>query len=79
MWNSRSRVTSEKGRSVVLLVLRVPEGFSMAFSGLYTGKFSRYFPLTLKLIRMESCKKVANLIFFGKECFVFSKIIFPGK
>lgn len=59
--------------------LRIPGGFTGAFLGPCMGKFSSYFPLTLKLIKIESCEEVANLIFFGKECFVFSRITFPGK
>lgn len=59
--------------------LRIPRGFTGAFLGLRMGKFSGYFPLILKLIKIESCKEVANLIFFGKECFVFSRNTFPGK
>ena len=66
-------------RSIVLLGREDHGGWARAFSEPHMGKFSSYFPLTLKLIKIESCKKVANLIFFGKECFVFSRITFPGK
>lgn len=68
-----------RGGSVALLGLRVPGGFTSAALGLRPGKFSSSFPLTLKLIKIESCKRAANLIFFGKECLVFSNIPFPGK
>lgn len=68
-----------RGRSIELLGQGGPGGPARAFSEPHTGKSSSYFPLTLKLIKIESCKKVANLIFFGKECFVFSRITFPGR
>lgn len=53
--------------------VRGPMEFARVFSDLCPGKFLSYFPLTMKLIKTESWKEVANLIFFGKGSLFFQE------